>query len=161
MRRLFPYPILMIFLVLMWLALTGFSLAQLLAGSLVALLAAQAMAALHPSRPRIRRWDLVLVLLANVAIDIARSNIAVASIILRGNPRQRRSGFLTVPLELRDPTGLATLAIIITSTPGTAWVDYNSTRGTLLLHVFDLVDEEAWLNLIKTRYEYFLLEIFQ
>jgi multicomponent K+:H+ antiporter subunit E len=68
---------------------------------------------------------------------------------------------MTIPLDLRDPTGLAVLAVIITSTPGTAWLDYNSARRTLLLHVFDLVDETAWLNLIKNRYEYLLLEIFE
>lgn len=68
---------------------------------------------------------------------------------------------MTIPLDLRDSTGLALLSIIITSTPGTAWIDYDSTRNTLLLHIFDLVDETAWLNLIKNRYEQFLLEIFE
>ena len=69
--------------------------------------------------------------------------------------------FLTIPLELRSPMGLAVLGVIITSTPGTAWIDYNSARGTLLLHVFDLVDEQGWRMLIKQRYERLLLEIFQ
>ncbi len=71
------------------------------------------------------------------------------------------SGFVAIPLDLRDPLGLAILSIIITSTPGTAWVDYNSARGTLLIHVFDLVDEEGWRKLIKNRYEHLLTEIFE
>ena len=34
-------------------------------------------------------------------------------------------------------------------------------RGTLLLHVLDLVDEEQWSRLIKDRYERLLMEIFE
>ncbi|HHX91623.1 MAG TPA: Na+/H+ antiporter subunit E, partial [Paracoccus sp.] len=30
-----------------------------------------------------------------------------------------------------------------------------------LLHIFDLVDEDAWRELIKNRYEALLLEIFE
>jgi len=51
--------------------------------------------------------------------------------------------------------------VIITSTPGTAWMDYNSARGEVLLHVFDLVDEAEWLDTIKNRYEHLLREIFE
>ncbi len=78
-----------------------------------------------------------------------------------GGRKVGKSGFMTIPLDLRDPMGLAILAIIITGTPGTAWIDYNSARNILILHVFDLVDETAWLNLIKNRYEYLLQEIFE
>ena len=66
---------------------------------------------------------------------------------------------IVVPLDLRDPTGLAILACIVTSTPGTAWVEYSSTESKLLLHVFDLVDEAYWIDLIKNRYERLLLDI--
>ncbi len=161
MRRLFPYPVLIVSLVLIWMLLTSFSPGHLLLGILVALVAVQGLAALHPAKPRLRRWDLLPRLVAIVFVDIIRSNIAVTRIILRGDFSSRKSGFMTIPLELRDPTALAVLAIILTSTPGTAWLDYNASRGTLLLHVFDLVDESVWLDLIKNRYEQLLLEIFE
>ncbi len=161
MSRVFPFPLLIASLVVMWLLLTRFSLGQLIVGIAVALIAAQGLAALTPAKPRIRRWDLLPRLVGIVLYDILRSNIAVARIILQGARRERRSGFLTIPLDLRDPTGLAILAVIITSTPGTAWIDYNASRGTLLLHVFDLVDESEWLDLIKNRYEHLLREIFE
>lgn len=161
MSRFLPYPLMMTSLVVMWLLLTDFTPGQLIVGLGVAFLAGQGMAALHPVKPRLRRWDLLPKLVGIVLLDIIRSNIAVATIILKGEKYQRKSGFLTIPLDLRDPTGLAVLAVIITSTPGTAWMDYNSTRGTVLLHVFDLVDEEEWLDLIKNRYEHLLLEIFE
>lgn len=161
MRRIFPYPLMMASLVVMWLVLTSFSPGQLIVGIVLALLGGQGMAALHPAKPRLRRWDLLPRLIGIVLYDIVRSNIAVARIILQGSRRERRSGFLTIPLDLRDQTGLAVLAVIVTSTPGTAWLDYNSSRGTLLLHVFDLVDESVWLDQIKNRYEHLLLEIFE
>lgn len=161
MSRVFPYPLLIVSLIGMWLLLTGFSLGQLIVGTAVALLATQGMAALNPAKPRIRRWRPLPKLIAIVLYDIVRSNIAVARLILREGNQHRVSGFLTIPLELRSPMGLAVLAVIVTSTPGTAWIDYNSARGTLLLHVFDLVDEHAWRMLIKNRYERLLLEIFE
>lgn len=150
----------------MWLVLTSFSLGQFLLGTAVALVAAQGLAALHPNKPRLRRWELIPKLIGIVLLDILRSNIAVARVILSGDRGNRRSGFVPIPLELRDPMGLAVLAIIVTSTPGTAWFDYSDRRGVMLLHVFDLVDEEGldeegWVQLIKTRYEHLLLEIFE
>ncbi|MCO6432996.1 multisubunit potassium/proton antiporter PhaE subunit [Nitrosomonas nitrosa] len=161
MNKILPYPLLIIFLIIMWLSLTSFTLGQLLIATIVALIAAQAMAALQPAKARLKRWKSLLKLTGIVLHDIVRSNIAVTKIILQGNKRARKSGFMTIPLDLRDPTGLTALAIIITSTPGTAWLDYNSARGILLLHIFDLVDETVWLDLIKNRYERLLLEIFE
>ncbi|ABI59941.1 Na+/H+ antiporter subunit E [Nitrosomonas eutropha] len=161
MSRLFPYPLLVVSLVITWLMLAGFSLNQFLLGLITALIAALGLAALSPVKPRFRRWDLLPKLFAIVFYDIVRSNIAVAGIILHGGKRIGKSSFMAIPLDLRDPTGLAILAVIITSTPGTAWIDYNSTRSILILHIFDLVDKTAWLNLIKNRYEYLLREIFE
>ena len=53
------------------------------------------------------------------------------------------------------------LSIIITSTPGTIWMNYDAAKGTLLLHVLDLVDETVWIRTIKGRYERLLMEIFE
>ncbi|HWK64716.1 MAG TPA: Na+/H+ antiporter subunit E [Rhizobiaceae bacterium] len=161
MSKVFPYPLLIVSLLVMWLLLTSFSLGQLIVGTAVALLAAQGLAALNPVKPTIRRWSLLPKLIVIVLYDIIRSNIAVTRLILSEGSHRRVSGFLTIPLELRSPLGLSVLGVIITSTPGTAWIDYNSARGTLLLHVFDLVDEQGWRSLIKQRYEQLLLEIFE
>lgn len=161
MKRLFPFPLLTVSLIGMWLLLTSFSLGNLILGTAVALLAVQGLVALDPVRPNIKRWDLLPKLLGIVLLDIIRSNIAVVTIILQGKKRARTSGFLSIPLDLRDPVGLAILSVIITSTPGTAWMDYDSARGTVLLHIFDLVDEAEWMDIIKNRYEHLLREIFE
>ncbi|MFX4412555.1 Na+/H+ antiporter subunit E [Acinetobacter baumannii] len=52
------------------------------------------------------------------------------------------------------------LACIITSTPGTVWVEYDSARNTMLLHVLDLIDGQEWVTIVKERYEKPLMEIF-
>ena len=59
-----------------------------------------------------------------------------------------------------DPVPLALLAVILTATPGTAWMEYDREAGTLLLHVFDMIDEEEWCVLIRDRYEALLMEAF-
>ncbi|MBN9454143.1 MAG: Na+/H+ antiporter subunit E [Bosea sp.] len=161
MSRLLPYPILTALLLMMWLLLTSFSAGQFLLGGAVAVGASRAMAALQPSRPRLRRWQLLPKLLGIVTYDILQSNIAVASIILKGSRRKRAPGFVAIPLDLRDKTGLAVLACIVTSTPGTAWVEFAPDTGVLLIHVLDLVDEAEWVSLIKHRYEGLLMEIFE
>lgn len=160
-RRCLPHPLMSGFLLLAWLLLQrSLAPATLLAGVLVALGLGWAFGKLRPPAARIRNVPLLVRLLLRVMGDIVRSNLAVARLVLRPGG-QVRSGFVSVPLELTDPYGLAALACIITSTPGTIWVDHDSTRRVLLIHVLDLVDEAAWIGNIKRRYERPLLEIFQ
>jgi len=161
MSTLLPYPLLTASLLVMWILLNGLSVGQLVLGGIIALAASLAMAALQPAKPKIRRWDMIPQLVLIVLADILRSNIAVAGIILQGGRHARTSGFVMIPLELRDRTGLAVLACIITSTPGTAWVEYHTGSGRLRIHVLDLVDQQAWIDLVKQRYERRLMEIFE
>ncbi|MET3925665.1 Na+/H+ antiporter subunit E [Devosia sp. 2618] len=162
MSRILPYPLLALSLLIMWLLLQqSFSVGNILLGSVLAVLASRAMAALRPDPVKIRKPLKMVQLFAIVVADVVRSNIAVAQIILQGRKREQTSGFLTLPLELRDKSALAILACILTATPGSAWLEYDTRRNTVLIHVLDLVDEQAWIDTIKNRYEKLLLEIFQ
>jgi multicomponent K+:H+ antiporter subunit E len=162
MNWLLPYPLLSAALLVLWLLLNqSISVGHIVLGSVVAVLASWAMAALRPEKPRIRRPGVALRLLGMVLLDILRSNLAVGRIIVRSREPGVNAGFMTIPLDLRSRHGLAVLAIIITSTPGTIWVEYDAARGTLLLHVLDLVDETVWIRTIKGRYERMLMEIFE
>jgi multicomponent K+:H+ antiporter subunit E len=150
-------------LVVLWLLLNNtFALGDILTGIVVAVLLMLAAAQLRPVRPRLRHLYLFIPLVAHVLVDIVRSNIGVARIVLGlvGNHKVR-SGFIDIPLDLHDPHGLAILAAIITSTPGTAWADLSADGNTLTLHVLDLKDEAEWIRMIKQRYEAPLLRIFQ
>ncbi len=159
--RVLPYPLLTVSLIIFWMTINSFSAGHLLLGTGVALIASWGMASLRPAKPRIRNWHKLVKLIAIVLYDIVLSNISVVKIILFQRERDRKSGFLAVPLDIRDPMGLAVLATILTSTPGSAWLEYNSSQGTLLLHVLDDEDEAAWISLIKNRYEKLLMEIFE
>jgi multicomponent K+:H+ antiporter subunit E len=160
MTRLLPFPIASASLLVLWLLLNqSLSLGHILLGGAVALVGGWALSALDPPRARPRRLGVLFRLAVLVVADIVRSNVAVAGIILDFE-RRRTSGFVEIPLELRDPYGLAMLACIITSTPGTLWVDFNAASGTLTIHVLDLVDKTEWVRTIKGRYERLLLEIF-
>ena len=156
-----PYPILTLALIAFWVLLNGASAGQLLLGTLVAVFASWAMTALRPDIPRIRKWHLLFKLLGIVMIDVVRSNIATARMILFGRAKGHRSEFVLMPIELEDRTALSLLAIIVTSTPGSAWLEYDSRDRTVLLHLIDVDDKNAWLALMKNRYEKPLLEIFQ
>ena len=161
MRFLFPHPLLSmgVFLASVLLSASLGPPSLLLAGAM-ALAAPQVMRTLGVAPVRVRAPLAILKLAGRVAADVLRSNLAVAQILL-GRRSERVSGFLHVPLELKDRYGLAVLAIIITSTPGTLWVEYDRGRGRLLMHILDLVDEETWIRTIKDRYESLLLEIFE
>lgn len=162
MKHVLPYPMLSLGLLAMWLLLQqSLGLGHILLGTVIALFAGRALAALQPEKPRIRRIDKLLWLVCLVTVDVLRSNFAVALIVMQGRGREQTSGFLTVPLILRDRSGLAILACIITATPGSAWLEYDATRSSVLIHVLDLVDEADWIDTVKNRYERLLLEIFQ
>jgi len=161
MRRLLPFPIVSAAILILWLLLNqAFSLAHILLGCAIALFAGWILAPLEPPKARLRRPAIILRLAALVIVDIVRSNIAVARIILGLQGRGWTPGFVEIPLELRDRYGLAALACIITSTPGTVWVDFDAADGTLTIHVLDLIDEGEWVRTIKERYERLLLEMF-
>lgn len=161
MRRWLPYRWLAIALFLMWMAAAPhYSPGQALIGVGVAVAGVWAIRMLRIAAPRMRRPGAMLRLFFWVSLDIIRSNFAVASIILRPwvTPRSR---FLDIQLELREPHALAVLACIVTATPGTIWVRYEPRNGMLLIHVLDLLDEDAWIAILKGRYERLLMEIFE
>lgn len=162
MTRLFPYPGVSLALALFWVLLhNSLSPATLLGATIVGIVSPWTLRPLELPRPRIGNIAAVFKLAGIVFADIARSNVAVATIILGGESHRRTSDFVSIPLDLRNQYGLALLAVIITSTPGTLWAQHDATRNQLLLHVFDLVDEADWIALVKKRYEPLLMEIFE
>ncbi|GGF51294.1 Na+/H+ antiporter subunit E [Azorhizobium oxalatiphilum] len=162
LRRLLPHPLLFLALLVMWLLLNmSVSPGQILLGSLIAYGAAWTMTAFDMEEVRLKRPAAMIRLAGRVLVDIFRSNLAVGRIILFGLPKGRSSGFMTVSLDLASHHGLAVLAIVLTATPGTLWMNYDPARGDLLLHVLDLDDEQHWIDLIKQRYERLLMEIFE
>lgn len=162
MKRWLPFPLLFCCLLAMWMLLNQtLSLDHVLLGAIIAFGGTWIMTALRSPGGGLRRPVAIARLCLIVFVDIVRFNAAVAAIILGARHHERVSGFLDMPLVLNNPYGLAALACIITATPGTCWVGFDSTNGILTVHVLDLVDEQPWIDLIKGSYERQLLEIFE
>lgn len=160
-RRWLPHPHVSLALLVAWLMLNStLAPAHLLLGAFLGwslpLLCASLLGRTVPlSRPlRIVR------LLAVVLFDIVIANIRVARLIL-GPASALRPAFIEVPLTLREPYAVHTLASIITLTPGTISSRISHDRRRLLVHALDVPDEQELINDIKLRYEQPLKEIFE
>lgn len=132
--------------------------------ALAALAAPHIMRALDVEPVRVKKPLVILELALLVARDVVRSNWEVARIVLRrerAGEAKRVPGFVHIPLQLRNRHALGILAVIITSTPGTIWVEYEEASGVLLLHILNLRPEDDWAGVIKGRYERRLMEIFE
>lgn len=162
LRRLVPAPLLSAALLALWLALArSTSAGQLLLGLALALAVPRLTAKLRLAAVRVRHPLVVARFILRVGGDVLVSNFQVAWGVIAWQWRRPRSRFVVVPLELRDPVGLASLAMVTTVVPGTVWSELAPDRSALLLHVWDVDDEGAFVARFKARYEAPLREIFE
>ena len=162
MKRLLPSPLLSVALFLLWLLLSrSVSAGHLILATVLAVLVPLLTGGLRPLPVRIRRPGMVLRLGLRVVADTIASNLAVVLFLVFPSRRRHASGFVHIPLELRDPNALAVLAMIVGITPGTAWAEISLDRSMLLLHVLEVDDPQAIAAHVKERYERPLMEIFE
>lgn len=162
MKRWIPSPPLSLALFVVWLLLNqSLDAATLLLAAILALAVPVLTQSLRPATVRMRRPGLALRLAGVVAYDLVHSALTVARLLLARRSADMKPRFVHVPLDLRDPNALAVLAMILCLTPGTAWGEITFDRSMLLIHVFDIEDEQAFIALIKERYERPLMEIFE
>lgn len=159
-RTVLPAPLMSAALFVFWLALNrSLAPAQLVLATIVAFGLPLLVRPLRPVSQRVRRPWTVLRLFFQVGYDVLHSNLQVAACILRPGPPP--SGFVVVPLELRDAHGLSALAVISCAVPGAVWCELAPDRSALRLHVMGLRDEAAYIAHFKERYERPLREIFE
>ena len=164
MKRWLPSPPLSFALFVVWLLLNqSLHAATVLMAVLLAVVVPLLTRGLRPATVRMRRPAVALRLTGCVLLDMVRSAVALTRLLLTRRSEYIASRFIHVPLDLRDPNALAVLAIIVCLTPGTSWGELAFDRSTLLLHAFDVIedDEAAFIALIKQRYERPLMEIFE
>jgi multicomponent K+:H+ antiporter subunit E len=162
LARWLPAPVLSMVLLVVWLLLArSLDVAHWLIGILLALSVPRLVAKLLAPRVHLKHPVRTLRYLGLVVHDVVASNIAVACGLLRRGRRQPLAGFVVIPLELRDPVGLAVLAMVTTIVPGTVWSELALDRSAMLLHVWEVLDEEAFIARFKARYEQPLREIFE
>lgn len=162
LRAVIPAPLLSASLFAMWLVLArSASAGHLLIALILAIGIPILTHRLRLSTVRVRRPLVVARFIMRVGRDVLISNLEVAWGVVIWQWRRPRSAFVVVPLELRDPTGLAALSMVTTVVPGTVWSELALDRSALLLHVWDVADEAAFVDRFKSRYEKPLREIFE
>ena len=162
MKRWLPAPWLSLAILGGWLLLArSTSAGQVILGALAALLVPVLAAPLRPRPGRLRRWGVLARLILRVGLHVVRSAVEVAAGVARAGRRPPRGAFVVVPLALRDEHALAALAMITAVIPGTVWSELAPDHSALLIHVFDLDDEVAFIDHFKRDYETPLKEIFE
>jgi multicomponent K+:H+ antiporter subunit E len=161
-KRLFPAPLLSLALVAIWLLLNGsLALGHWLIALFLAVIVPLSTQSLRPTPVRIRRPWVALRLFWQVGLDVIASNWRVLRGTLASSANVPEGAFVVVPLDLRDPNGLAVLAAIMSVIPGTIWAELALDRSAVLVHIFNPGDPEADVALLKERYERPLMEIFE
>lgn len=160
--KLFPHPALGGMLAIVWLLLLN----SISVGALVMALAVGFLVPLFTSpywrdKPRLKFGWAMIDYVAVVAWDIFVANFQVAWLILFRRNRDLRSCWLVVPLDVRQPEAITSLAGTISLTPGTVSADVSADGRFLLVHALDVADCEADIARIKSRYEARLMRIFQ
>jgi multicomponent K+:H+ antiporter subunit E len=159
--RLVPAPILSAILFVGWLLLVGsVSAGHVVLAAVLAIAIPLWSERLRPERTRIGAWGTIVRLTLVVFFDIVASAWTVAKQIL-GSEDRIRPGFVWVPLTIRDAYGTASLASIITMTPGTLSVDLSPDQRYLLVHALHVDDPAELIAGIKARYERPLIAIFE
>ena len=102
------------------------------------------MAALRPEKPRIRRPGAAMRLRALVVwpTSSAPTSPSPGSSCAPGSRGVRR-GLRDNPARHAQPLRAGGARLHHHRTPGTVWVDYDAAKGTMLLHVLDLIDEDG------------------
>lgn len=162
LRKIMPEPLLSAVLLVLWLVLArSVGLGHVLIGALLALAVPIIAAGFRPAVVHVRRPRAIFRFVLLVLGDVLVSNLAVGRGVLLWRWRRPRSAFVVVPLDLRDPLGLAALSLVTTIVPGTVWSEIAVDGSSLLLHVWDVADEDAFVARFKARYERPLQEIFE
>ena len=162
MKKVLPAPLVSLGVFVVWLLLNqSLSRGHLVLAMLLALGLPVMFKELRPQKVRVRHLGTVLRLCWTVVVDTTQSNIAVLRFLLLPRTRRHSADFVKIPLELRDPNGLAVLAMIVCITPGTVWAELSRDRSMLMLHVLEVHDREAIVRHVQTRYERPLMEIFE
>lgn len=162
LSRVAPSPLLSASLFAIWLALArSYSLGNVVLATALALVIPRISVRLRSTQGTPRRPLVVFRFIMTVGYDVLMSNLEVAWGVVTWRWKRPDSRFVIIPLELRDPHGLAALAMVTTVVPGTVWSELALDRTALMLHVWDVRDDEVFIRRFKSRYEQPLRKIFE
>ncbi len=150
-----------ILLAIAWAALTGsFRPVDLLFGFGLGYLVLWLVTRAGQPPKYFRQIPLVLGLLGVFLVDLLRSNIRMAALIL--SPRMKlRPAVMAVPLILKSESAIVIFSNLLTLTPGTLSLDISTDQRTLFVHTVYLENPEQFKQQLITGYERRLKELFE
>jgi multicomponent K+:H+ antiporter subunit E len=160
MTKLCPFPTLSMVLAAVWLVLAGVSAVHVALASLFAIVIPLIIAPLLDVLPAVRSVTAAMRLAGWVLWDIVIANIRVARLVL-GPVSRLRPAFVKVPLTATHPYAISIFTSMISITPGSIPLALTPDARTLLVHVLDVEDENAFIAHVKERYERPLMEILE
>ncbi|MEM6711131.1 MAG: Na+/H+ antiporter subunit E [Pseudomonadota bacterium] len=97
----------------------------------------------------LKRIPAFIVLTVVFIIELIKASIDVALAVI--SPTENlKPGIVAVPLDLKTDMGIATLANIVSLTPGTTSLHVSDDRKLLYVHVLDHESDESVIKEIKT-----------
>lgn len=161
-KAILPSPLLTVVLILLWLTVNAtLHPAHILLAIVLGITVPLFTKPLRPTPVKIHHPLKITKLFFIVIYDSIVSNIEVALGAMRFGSKKPQGEFIKIPLEIRDPNGLALLALICTIIPGSIWSELALDRSAVYIHVFDPKDVKQEIHWFKTRYEKPLMEIFE
>jgi multicomponent Na+:H+ antiporter subunit E len=92
--------------------------------------------------------------------EVLLSNLKVAKDVLSPNPTFN-CGIVEVPVKKLNDFGVAWLANMVSMTPGTLSLTYDSEKSSLCIHTMYMDDEASFIKSIQEQYENRIARIIQ
>ena len=152
-----------IFLALVWMALTGtFTFANFAVGLAISsltlwLIGSRGEVALIVYITRFFRF---IGLFFFFLWELLMANLRVAYEVLTPG-YQMRAAIIAIPLDAKSDLEITVLANLITLTPGTLSLDVSQDRKILYIHAMHVRDVDKFRNDIKARFERRVMEVFK
>ncbi len=90
--------------------------------------------------------------------ELIKANIDVVKVVLQPKLKNR-PGIIAVRTSLETDIERATLAALITLTPGTVSMDFSADSKTIYVHTIDVDDRDAMVAEIKGSFEKAIMEV--
>lgn len=91
-------------------------------------------------------------------IEMIKANVDMIKVVLQ--PRlKNKPGIIAVETELETEIEIATLAALITLTPGTVSMDFSADGRTIFVHSIDVDDRDEIIADIRNNFEKAIMEV--
>lgn len=157
---LFPMPIHSLLLFIVWLLLNNsMSPGHIVLAAFFAITIPFIVTGMRDEHPKILKPWLAIRYILMVIWDILVANFEVALLII-GPLKKLKPSFVAIPIDITSDLGITILASTVSLTPGTVSAEVSKDRTWLYIHALHLDDEAELIELIKSRYEKPIKEIF-